>query len=107
MKRLPDSRPTTREGCRSCYLVGLLNNLAFAQGMRPVYPCGAFVGTVGEYTTAALKSETSPRGGEPGEPRGGEEARVRGGSWLRTSLHADKLRSGGVRAATVTLGKRG
>jgi len=48
--------------------LGFLNNLAFAQGMRPVYQYGAFVGTVGEYTTAALKSGISPRGDEP---RGG------------------------------------
>jgi len=48
--------------------LGFLNNLAFAQGMRPVYQYGAFVGTVGDYTTAALKSGTSPRGDEP---RGG------------------------------------
>lgn len=50
--------------------LGFLNNLAFAQGMRPVYQYGAFVGTVGEYTTAAMKSETPPRGDEP---HGGEE----------------------------------
>jgi hypothetical protein len=50
--------------------LGFLNNLAFAQGMRPVYQYGAFVGTVGEYTTGALKSETPPRGDES---HGGEE----------------------------------
>ena len=36
-----------------------LNNLAYVHGMRPVYQYGAFVGTVGEYTTNALDLETS------------------------------------------------
>ncbi len=50
--------------------LGFLNNLAFVQGMRAVYQYGAFVGTVGEYTTAALKSETPPR---RDKPHGGEQ----------------------------------
>lgn len=44
--------------------LGFLNNLAYVQGMRPVYQYGAFVGTVGEYTTGALDSETSLHGDE-------------------------------------------
>lgn len=39
-------------------VLGFLNNLAYAHGMRPIYQYGAFVGTVGEYTTGALDSET-------------------------------------------------
>ena len=34
-------------------VLGFLNNLAFVQGMRPIYQFGGFVGTVGEYTTNA------------------------------------------------------
>jgi REP element-mobilizing transposase RayT len=34
-------------------VLGFLNNLAFAQGMRPIYQFGGFVATVGEYTTNA------------------------------------------------------
>jgi hypothetical protein len=34
--------------------LGLLNNLAFAQGMKPVYQFGGFVGSVGEYTNKAF-----------------------------------------------------
>jgi len=33
--------------------LGFLNNLAFAQDLRPIYQFGGFVGTVGEYTTNA------------------------------------------------------
>jgi hypothetical protein len=41
-----------------------VNNLAYVQGMRPIYQYGAFVGTVGEYTTGALDSETPLHGDE-------------------------------------------
>lgn len=34
-------------------VLGFLNNLAFAQDLRPIYQFGGFVGTVGEYTTNA------------------------------------------------------
>jgi REP element-mobilizing transposase RayT len=34
-------------------VLAFLNNLAFVQGMRPIYQFGGFVGTVGEYTTNA------------------------------------------------------
>lgn len=38
---------------RFAQVLGFLNNLAFVQGMRPIYPFGGFVGTVGECTTNA------------------------------------------------------
>ena len=44
--------------------LAFLNNLAYVQGMRPVHQFGAFIGTVGEYTTGALDSETSLCGDE-------------------------------------------
>ena len=34
--------------------LGFLNNLAYAQGIKPMYQAGAYVGTVGEYTFGAL-----------------------------------------------------
>ncbi len=40
--------------------LGFMNNLAYVQGMRPVYQLGAFAGTVGEYDHRALSLETSP-----------------------------------------------
>ena len=43
-------------------VLGFLNNLAYVQGMRPIYQYGAFVGTLGEYTSSALDSEASLRG---------------------------------------------
>lgn len=46
--------------------LGFLNNLAYAQGMRPVYQFGGYIGTFGEYTNHALRSETSLRPDEPG-----------------------------------------
>jgi REP element-mobilizing transposase RayT len=42
-------------------VVGFLNNLAYVNGMRPVFQFGAFVGTVGEYTTGAVKAGTRVR----------------------------------------------
>jgi REP element-mobilizing transposase RayT len=39
--------------------LGFLNNLAFAHGMRPAFEFGAFVGTVGEYNTRAVRNEAA------------------------------------------------
>jgi REP element-mobilizing transposase RayT len=50
--------------------LGLLNNLAYAHGMKAVFQYGAFLGTVGEYDSRAVTTETSPHGHEA---RGGEE----------------------------------
>lgn len=36
-------------------VLGYLNNLAHAQGMRRVYQYGYFVGTVGEYDLGAIR----------------------------------------------------
>lgn len=41
--------------------LGFMNNLAYVQGMRPIYQFGAFVGTVGEYDHRALSTETKHR----------------------------------------------
>ena len=46
--------------------LGFLNNLAYAQEMRPVYQFGGYLGTFGEYTNRALRTETSLRRDEPG-----------------------------------------
>ena len=35
--------------------LGYLNNLAYAQGMRPVYQYGFYVGTVGQYDLGAIR----------------------------------------------------
>jgi hypothetical protein len=35
--------------------LGYLNNLAYAQQMRPVYQYGFYVGTVGEYDLGAIR----------------------------------------------------
>jgi hypothetical protein len=55
--------------------IGFLNNLSYAHGMKAVYQYGAFIGTFGEYTNYAMRSdldhrptETSSDAGE----RGGE-----------------------------------
>jgi REP element-mobilizing transposase RayT len=37
--------------------LAFLNNLAYAQGMRPVYQYGAYVGTFGEYHQGAVRSD--------------------------------------------------
>jgi REP element-mobilizing transposase RayT len=42
-------------------VLGFLNNLAYVHQMRPVFQFGAFVGTVGEYTTGAVKTGTRVR----------------------------------------------
>ena len=35
--------------------LGYLNNLAYAQGMKPVYQHGFYVGTLGEYDLGAIR----------------------------------------------------
>lgn len=45
-----------------------LNNLAYAQGMSPVYQFGAYVGTLGEYDFGALRHQSLPH---PGKRDGG------------------------------------
>jgi hypothetical protein len=40
-------------------VLGFLNNLAFVQGMRPIYQFGGFVGTVGEYDLGAVRRHLS------------------------------------------------
>jgi REP element-mobilizing transposase RayT len=45
--------------------LGLLNNLAYVYGMQPMYQYGGFVGTFGEYTSGAVRSETALRRGKP------------------------------------------
>ena len=37
--------------------LAFLNNLAYVQGMRPVYQYGAYVGTFGEYHQGAVRSD--------------------------------------------------
>jgi hypothetical protein len=37
--------------------LGYLNNLAYAQQMRPVYQFGFYVGTVGEYDLGAIRGK--------------------------------------------------
>ncbi len=49
--------------------LSFLNNLAFAQGMQPVYQFGGFIGTVGEYDLGGLGAQSSPDPGE--QDRGG------------------------------------
>ena len=39
----------------SAVALGYLNNLAYAQGMRPIYQFGYYVGTFGEYDLGAVK----------------------------------------------------
>jgi hypothetical protein len=46
--------------------LGFLNNLAYTQAMRPVYQFGGYIGTFGEYTNHALRTETALRRDEPG-----------------------------------------
>ncbi len=38
--------------------LSFFNNLAFAQGMQPVYQCGGFIGTVGEYDFGGLRAQS-------------------------------------------------
>ena len=37
--------------------LGFLNNLAYAQGLKPVYQYGGYIATVGEYTFGAIDSD--------------------------------------------------
>jgi len=39
-----------------------MNNLAYAQGMKPVYQYGGYIGTVGEYTNRIGKGNIAPPG---------------------------------------------
>jgi REP element-mobilizing transposase RayT len=41
--------------------LSLLNNLAYAHGMKPVYQFGGFIGTVGEYDQRVVRSDVSLR----------------------------------------------
>ncbi len=56
--------------------LGFMNNLAYVQGIRPVYQFGAFAGTVGEYDHRALSEETSPHR----DKLGGGDSRLLPGS---------------------------
>ena len=63
--------------------LGYLNNLAYAQGMRPVFQFGFYVGTFGPYDMNAVRrkrlaDESSSRRGEPG----GDAAAETGGGVL-------------------------
>jgi hypothetical protein len=33
-----------------------MNNLAYACGMKPIFPCSGFIGTFGEYDLGAVPS---------------------------------------------------
>ena len=44
-------------------VLGFLNNLAFAQGMKPVYQFGGYLGTVGEYNFGAINDGNSAQPG--------------------------------------------
>jgi hypothetical protein len=46
--------------------ISFLNNLAYAHGMRPVFQFGGYLGTIGEYDSGAVRSQTSLRPGKRG-----------------------------------------
>ncbi len=50
-------------------ILSFLNHLAFAQGMQPVYQCGAFIGPVRKYAFGGLRAQSSPDPDE--QDRGG------------------------------------